>query len=62
MREKIQEKDNCYDGYYDDVKPEDYKARRNKPKQDSGLKYKIVLVFLGALALIMVAVIIMNLT
>ena len=62
MREKRQEKDNGYDGYYDDVKPEDYKAHRSKPKQDGGIKYKIILVLLGALALIMVAVIIMNLT
>lgn len=62
MKNRIEEKDNGYDGYYDDVKPEDYKERRNKAKQDSGLRYKIILVLLGALALIMVAVIIMNLT
>ena len=62
MEKKIQEKDNGYDGYYDDVKPEDFKIQKRKPQKDNGLKYKILLVILGALAFVMVSVIIMNLT
>ena len=60
MNNKI--KDDNYDGYYDDVKPEDYKERKKKPQKDSGLKYKILFVLLGALALIMISAIIMDLT
>lgn len=62
MKNYIKETDDLYDGYYDDVKPEDYKRQKRKQQKDDGLKYKILLVFLGALAFIMVSAIIMSLT
>ena len=62
MKNYIKETDDLYDGYYDDVKPEDYKRQKRKQQKDDGLKCKILLVFLGALAFIMVSAIIMSLT
>lgn len=50
--------DSGYDGYYDDVKPEDYNVEEEKSKDDSSVSIKVGALIFSAILIISAIVVV----
>ena len=57
-KKSIVNDDSGYDGYYDDVKPEDYNVEEEKSKDDSSVSIKVGALIFSAILIISAIVVV----